>query len=93
MRKVSRKNFYEKEFNKRFTLLDVSIRNISLYFIIPVPTLNQLYLEGKYKKIFKFIYFLELYRKFDKLPKQNVKLTKVILEHSGKTKYFPSNYT
>ena len=91
MKKVQRKNFYAKDFEKRFGILDTCIRNIALFFLIPVPTLNKMYLEGGYNKVYKFIYRVELYRRFGLLPEDHIRMRKYIEYHSGNTKYFPKD--
>lgn len=90
MQKQSRKNFYEEKFKKRFGSLEISIKNICLYFMIPVPILNKIYLEGGYRKIFKFIFKVEQYRKYGILPDENIKMRKDI-ENSGDIDYFPED--
>ena len=92
MQKGTRKNFYEEKFRKRFPLLEISIKNICLYFLIPVPVLNKIYLEGGYRKIFKFIFKVEEYRKYGILPDENIKMRKDI-ENSGDIDYFPKDLT
>ena len=92
MQKQSRKNFYEEKFKKRFPKFEISIKNICLYFLIPVPVLNKLYLEGGYRKIFKFIFKVEEYRKYGLLPDENIKMRKHI-ENSGNIDYFPKDLT
>ena len=90
MEKKPRKNFYEQKFKQRFGSLDISIKNICIFFMIPVPILNKIYLEGGYKKIFKFIFKVEQYRKYNLLPDENIKMRKDI-ENSGNIKYFPND--
>ena len=82
MKKVQRKNFYAKNFEKRFGTLDVCIKNLGIFFLIPIPTLNKMYLEGGYNKV---------YRRFGILPEENIKMRKYIEYHSGNTKYFPKD--
>ena len=87
MKKVQRKNFYAKNFEKRFGTLDVCIKNLGIFFLIPIPTLNKMYLEGGYNKVYR----VELYRRFGILPEENIKMRKYIEYHSGNTKYFPKD--
>ena len=92
MQKQQRKNFYEQQFKKRFGVLDVCIRNLAIFFLIPVPTLNKMYLEGGYNKVYKFIFKVEEYRKYGLLPDENIKMRKDI-ENSGNIDYFPKDLT
>ena len=91
MKKVKRKNIYEEDFNRRFGILDVCIKNLGIFFLIPIPTLNKMYIEGGYNKVYKFIYRVELYRRFGLLPEEHIRMRKYIEFHSGDTKYFPND--
>jgi len=89
-----RQNFYEKKFMMRFGILDICIKHLAIFFKIPVWTLNTLYVESNYNyfKIYKFIYYLEVWRKKKLLPSNNIRLNYLIEFKSGiHYHYFPND--
>ena len=86
-----RKDYYESKFIKRFGILDICIKNLAIFFKIPVWTLNKLYMDSNfnYLKIYKFIYYLEPWRK-DKLLTSNNKYLNYLIEYKSNIHY--SNY-
>ena len=86
-----RQNFYEKKFMERYGILDICIKNIHLFFKIPIPTLNQLFIESgfNYLKIYKFIYYLEIWRKDRMLLSPSIRLNYFLQFKSGDTNFFP----
>lgn len=86
-----RQNFYEKKFMERFGILDICIKNISIYFRVPVSTLNFLFIDSSYNylKIFKFIYYLEIWRKDGVLLSTSIRLNYLLQYKSGSNDFFP----
>lgn len=86
-----RQNFYEKKFMERFGILDICLKNIHLFFRVPVSTLNTLFIESNYNylKVYKFIYYLEIWRKDKVLLSSSIRLNYLLEYKSGDTRFFP----
>lgn len=87
---TKRMNYYERDFVLRYNPLPRNLKVFSQFFIVPISTLNKLYIEADFtfKSIYRYLYELEIYRRWKLLPKSK-KMKKLILEKSFKINYFP----